>query len=83
VDYRDVYFNSINMHRADIADVFCEICGRPIADVHHINGRLGDLRTDPYNLVGVCRSCHKQCHHIGGSIDKEILTEIVLNRLER
>ena len=82
-DYTLIWLNLMGIHPCDVADAVCQVCGKQCADVHHIDGRIGKLRTDPYNLIGLCRSCHQQAHHINGSIDKKILREIVKNRLER
>lgn len=42
----------------------CEVpnCSSPVVDVHHIAGRIGALRVDPANLVGLCRRCHTRAH---------------------
>ncbi len=36
--------------------------GRPSLDLHHINGRDGNLLTDPDNLVWLTRPCHRLAH---------------------
>jgi len=57
----------------------CEVCGaRAVVDIHHINGRIGKLRTDPQNLLGLCRTCHAACH--SGAISREFQMKIVERR---
>ena len=57
----------------------CEICGNDgVVDVHHIRGRIGALRTDPENLLGLCRSCHAACH--SGAISREFQTKVAQRR---
>jgi len=58
----------------------CEIpmCGRPVVDIHHIRGRIGLLRTDIKNLVGLCREHHCLAH--ANVIKKEDLDKIVESR---
>jgi len=57
----------------------CELCrGQAVVDIHHINGRIGPLRTDINNLIGVCRQCHARCH--AGIITKEQQHEAVQRR---
>ncbi len=59
----------------------CEICnGRPVVDIHHIRGRIGKLRNDPDNLLGLCRDCHTACH--SGAISREFQDKIIARRNE-
>jgi hypothetical protein len=42
-------------------ELFCEACGRPAVDIHHINGR--GLNMDVIkNLMALCRKCHERAH---------------------
>lgn len=42
----------------------CQLCGEPeedrLLDVHHIDKNR--LNSDPFNLVSLCRSCHRKVH---------------------
>jgi hypothetical protein len=38
----------------------CEECGKPKAEVHHVNGNWHDHA--PENLKRLCRSCHNLAH---------------------
>ena len=38
-------------------EVFCEACGSPAVDIHHINGR-GEDKNVIENLMALCRKCH-------------------------
>jgi predicted restriction endonuclease len=44
-------------------EVFCEACGRPAVDIHHINGR-GKDKDVIENLMALCRKHHNQAHSI-------------------
>lgn len=53
--------------RADLDKRFCVFCDRPVdehGDIHHLDGRDGDLLTDPDNLFLAHRSCHSDYHHL-------------------
>jgi 5-methylcytosine-specific restriction endonuclease McrA len=42
-------------------DMFCEICGSPAVDLHHIKARgMGGSNTKDHieNLMALCRKCH-------------------------
>lgn len=43
-------------------DVFCEVCGCPCQDIHHIEGR-GIGKDEISNLIALCRSCHTMVHY--------------------
>ena len=43
------------------AEVFCEACGRPAVDIHHIEGR-GEGKDVIKNLMALCRKCHTLVH---------------------
>ena len=42
-------------------DVFCEACGSPAVDIHHINGR-GKEKDVIGNLIALCRKHHDRAH---------------------
>lgn len=47
---------------------FCEDCGAPPKEVHHVNGNANDQRL--VNLVGLCHDCHLARHGKAPRIDK-------------
>jgi hypothetical protein len=54
-------------------DCFCEICGAPAQDIHHIEARGmgGDpkgLKDVIENLMAVCRNCHNQYGDVPGFV---------------
>lgn len=46
---------------------FCEICGSPASENHHISSRGANGRAidKEFNLVSVCRYCHIAIHAYG------------------
>lgn len=42
----------------------CELCGKKASTAHHVirQSRSNYLRTEPRNLVSICRSCHYKLH---------------------
>jgi len=41
----------------------CEMCLSPCTEVHHIDDSFRWKRDNsPYNLIALCRSCHKLTH---------------------
>ena len=64
-------------------DVFCEICGSPAKDIHHIESRGigGNKEADVINnLMAVCRSCHENYGDVPELKNK--LTEVHLNYMK-
>jgi len=57
--YTQVYFDFFGF---DISDwIPCEVCQkRQATEIHHIEGRLGELLTKIENLVAICRLCHEK-----------------------
>ena len=37
-------------------------CTLVATDIHHVNGRVGELMLDDSQFIGVCRSCHTFIH---------------------
>ncbi len=66
-------------------DCFCEICGNPAKDIHHIDSR--GMGGDPKgkkdvieNLMALCRECHQE---YGDVLElKEKLTEVHLKFMQ-
>lgn len=59
--HTQIYFNYFGYKIPE--DVFCEICGSPAKDIHHIESR--GMGGDPIgkkdtiqNLMALCRTCH-------------------------
>lgn len=46
---------------APMADVD-PVTGALPTDLHHIDGRVGGLRRDPKNLIGLARETHAKIH---------------------
>jgi predicted transcriptional regulator len=44
----------------NIISKFCDICGDPANQVHHID--KNSLNNDPKNIMSVCESCHRTLH---------------------
>lgn len=66
-------------------DVFCEICGSPAKDIHHIESR--GMGGDPQgnkdvieNLMAVCRDCHENYGDIPDLV--ETLKKVHLKYME-
>lgn len=62
-----IYFKYFGLSPGE--PVFCEVCERPCADVHHIESRkMGGRKYTSFgtdvngidNLMGVCRECHDE-----------------------
>jgi hypothetical protein len=75
---------------------FCQICGHPGDDVHHIVSRGAGGPDHIYNLIYLCRQCHKEIHdgklerhwifcfvsmREGKSIDENTIYEIMRGEL--
>lgn len=43
-------------------ELSCEVCGKPISDIHHIlgKGKYPELKNEITNLIGLCRECHEK-----------------------
>jgi 5-methylcytosine-specific restriction endonuclease McrA len=81
-----IYLESNHLTTADT--ILCEIraegCESIAVDIHHIDprGMGGDKTKDvPENLIAGCRNCHNKAE--AGEIEREVLKEIVLKRIER
>jgi len=64
-------------------DCFCEICGSPAKDIHHIEprGMGGNKQADKIeNLMAVCRHCHENYGDVPECKDK--LKEVHLRFME-
>ena len=48
------------------------ICTTQATDVHHMQGRIGNLLTDETKFLAVCRACHdwKEAKELGFSISR-------------
>jgi len=54
-----IYMNHFNFKIVE--DCFCEVCGSPAVDIHHIESRgMGGSKEKDVieNLMAVCRNCH-------------------------
>lgn len=65
-------------------DVFCEVCGSPANDIHHIQcrGAGGDPQGKKdviENLQALCRKCHIKYGDVPEA--KELLKKIHLNKM--
>ena len=49
-----------NAYKAD--KPYCEVCGEPMKDVHHIIPVKDGGTNDEDNLICLCRSCHQKAH---------------------
>jgi hypothetical protein len=81
-----IYLESNHLTTADT--ILCEIrgegCESIAVDIHHIDprGMGGDETKDvPENLIAGCRNCHNLAE--AGKIEREVLKEIALKRIER
>ena len=62
----------------------CEHCGKTSVDIHHVDikGMGGCKSADRIdNLIALCRLCHDKAHGIEARKFKEILKEIIVNRI--
>src|SRR5574338_617529 len=66
-------------------DCFCEICGSPAVDTHHIEAR--GMGGDPQgkkdvieNLMALCRNCHENFGDVPECVDK--LKEVHMKKVE-
>lgn len=39
---------------------YCAVCGGIATQIHHIQGKIGDLLCDKNNLLAVCFPCHRR-----------------------
>jgi len=64
-----------------IADViYCELCGNPAVDIHHIIYKSQGGTDDVENLIALCRHCHDNAHD--SLMDKKLLIAIAKDRCE-
>ncbi|QZT38700.1 HNH endonuclease [Halosquirtibacter xylanolyticus] len=66
-----IYMNHFDYGEQDY--IGCEWCGRPAADVHHLEARgMGGSKDKDYieNLMGLCRFCHDKAHEHRSFNDK-------------
>ena len=62
-EYQTVRFQYGLAHPFCEARVLCGGWGRDATDIHHIVGLAqGGARSDPENLMSVCRECHRWIH---------------------
>jgi hypothetical protein len=54
----------------DQSELFCEACGRPAIDIHHVTGR-GKGKDVITNLMALCRKCHTRAHGGKDYVSKE------------
>jgi 5-methylcytosine-specific restriction endonuclease McrA len=52
---------------------YCEICGAPGADVHHIIFRSQQGTDEPENLITLCRPHHEMAHGTEAKWFREVL----------
>lgn len=57
--YTKIYMDYFDYKVAE--EVFCECCGRPAVDIHHIYGR-GKDKDVISNLQALCRKHHTMAH---------------------
>ena len=65
------------LDRFEDMSVYCEVCGQPAKDCHHIDSRgMGGSKTKDTldNLIGLCRECHLSAHK--NELSKEYLRNI-------
>lgn len=48
------------MEQNTICQARLKNCTLKATEVHHMQGRLGDLLTDESNFLAVCRNCHQE-----------------------
>lgn len=42
----------------------CEVCGSGgVIHKHHVLGRVGHFKNEPYNLIDLCFECHYEWHN--------------------
>jgi len=51
----------------------CEVCGSRAVDVHHIFGR-GKGMDEIWNLMALCRNCHRRVHRQGPEYRNTLIT---------
>lgn len=62
-------------------DCFCEVCGSPAIDIHHViprskfGSKTKHLQDSIGNLIGLCRKHHEDAH--SNKITKDELLDIV------
>ncbi|MCI8843238.1 MAG: hypothetical protein HFF08_03895 [Oscillospiraceae bacterium] len=56
------YGKDIHQAVSDIQDGKCLLCGKSIAEYHHVRTRSKDGSNTIGNLVGLCHECHKKVH---------------------
>jgi 5-methylcytosine-specific restriction endonuclease McrA len=81
-NHTKVYFKYFNFKIPE--DCFCEVCGSPAVDLHHIESRgSGGSKNKDYieNLMALCRSCHIKFGDVPDKLDwlKDIHKRFMLN----
>ena len=51
------------IERVRVRDRYCQICGRPTQDVHHITSRGSGGPDSVENCIGLCREHHSMAHN--------------------
>jgi 5-methylcytosine-specific restriction endonuclease McrA len=54
--------------------IYCEICGKPAQDLHHIIYKSQQGKDELNNIIALCREDHEKAHK--GEHTKEYLQEI-------
>ncbi len=64
--------------RVRARDPYCQVCGRPRTDVHHIKTRGSGGDDVEENLIGLCRECHSKAHN--GEVSRERLLRVLRDK---
>ena len=80
MNHKQIYKKHFKIAEQEI--VYCEVCGAPAVDVHHILFKSQGGDNEIENLIALCRHCHDVSHGkvAGKELTRETLFDIISER---